>query len=43
MGSEFEKAETSNIRDNVKQSRVGTHLEKPVFCSQSGFDMLFIS
>jgi hypothetical protein len=43
MGSYLEKSSASNIRGYVKASKLGTHLKKPVFCSQSGFDMVFIS
>jgi hypothetical protein len=43
MGSNLAKCLASNIRDNVKEPRVGTQSEKPVFRSQSAFDSGFIS
>jgi hypothetical protein len=43
MGSYLAQFPASNIRDNVKTSSIGPHLEKPVFCSQSGFDMVLLS
>jgi hypothetical protein len=43
MGSYLAKYLASNIRDNVKKDRVETDLENPVFCSQSGFDMVLLS
>ena len=43
LGKELEVFSASDVPDSVKASRVGTHFKKPVFCSQSDFDMVLLS
>jgi hypothetical protein len=40
LGKELEVFSASDVPDSVKTSKLVTYLKKPIFCSQSGFDMI---